>query len=139
MKPVYQTRFGGADAPEEQQGNCMQAALASAFELELDEAPDFTGHIVNGKWYEILQSWLAERNMVLIPMGVGGGHPPGIHLMACKSTTLPNPDDGHVVVIQDGNVIHNPRMGSRDTRIERCAISKADPPTSGQKGGANSH
>jgi len=92
MKPVYQTRFGGSAAPEEEQGNCMQAALASIFEIALEDAPDFTGEIVNGRWHLYLDRWLAVRNLELVV--VAAGTPPvEAHYIQCvNSTTLPDGD-----------------------------------------------
>ena len=118
MKAVYQTRFGGSDAPEDEQGNCLQAALASIFEVELEQVPDFAGEIKNGHWFLILERWLATMNLCLYPALRSSGHPMGLHLMVCKSTTLANPDDGHVVVIENGRVVHNPHP--RATSIGEC-------------------
>lgn len=109
MKPVYQTRFGGSSAPEGEQGNCMQAALASIFEVLLEDAPDFTGEIVNGSWYMHLDEWLATRNLELIVMPAGTGiSPVQAHYIQCvKSTTLAA-GDGHIVVALNGKVVHDP-------------------------------
>ncbi|MCH6575571.1 MAG: hypothetical protein IH795_10285, partial [Bacteroidetes bacterium] len=38
--PVNQTKFGGSDAPIEEQGDCFRACLASILELALDEVFD---------------------------------------------------------------------------------------------------
>ena len=112
MKPIFQTKFGGAEAPEEEQGNCMAACLASIFEVGLEEVPDFAGNIANGKWFEIAQEWLAQRNLSLWCTEMK--YPPrGIHIRDVKSTTLANPDDGHVVVCEDGNVVHDPNPRSK--------------------------
>ena len=109
MKPVFQTKFGGSDAPEAKQGNCMQAAIASLFEIELAEVPDFAGTIVNGKWFLLLERWLKERNLELVTVAVKGTLPPmnGYYLTAVESTTLKK-GDGHLVVCQNGQVIHDP-------------------------------
>ncbi|KKL84801.1 hypothetical protein LCGC14_1961060, partial [marine sediment metagenome] len=37
MKPIYQTRFAGPDAPVAEQGNCFAACLASILECSLEE------------------------------------------------------------------------------------------------------
>ncbi len=113
MIPVYQTKFGGSDDPEEDQGNCMQACIASILEIPLGEAPDFTGKIVNGEWYTYLISWLAERNLGLMFTKIKEGAPPGIHMVGAESTNLPDPDDGHMMVVQDGKVIHNPHPDNK--------------------------
>ncbi len=115
MKPIFMTKFGGAEAPEEEQGNCMAACLASLFELELDDVPDFGGKINNGTWYGILNVWLAQRNLelsfypvknVILPML-------GYYMLAVKSTTLKNPNDGHMVIAQNGTVVHDPNPNAK--------------------------
>jgi hypothetical protein len=60
MKPIYQTRFGGSEAPGEEQGNCFAACLASVFECALEDVPDFAGTIVDGRWFGIITEWLWE-------------------------------------------------------------------------------
>ena len=129
MKPVLQTRFGGSDAPENEQGDCMRAAIASAFEIELAEVPDFAGQINNGSWFLTLERWLANRNLALYVVPASSGHPMGFHLAATKSTTLAKESDGHVVVIGDGNVVHdpNPRSSRIGEREEYWAFVCLDP------------
>ncbi len=109
------SKFGGSEAPEEEQGNCMAACLASLFELELSEVPDFAGKIVNGKWYVILNVWLAKRNLELSFYPAKGTVPPmqGYYMLAVKSTTLKNPDDGHMVIAQNGQVVHDPNPNAK--------------------------
>jgi len=109
MRRVMQTKFGGADAPEAEQGNCMAACLASIFECSLEDVPDFAGSIVGGGWFFHLQKWLAERNLSLLmlpakPIDV----PAGYAMAAVKSMTLANPDDGHMVVVNNGTLAHDP-------------------------------
>ena len=108
MKPVYQTKFGGSSDPPEEQGNCLAACLASIFELTLDEVPDFGEHLDNGTWFTILQQWLSKRNLYMFTWTLESGYPLGIHMLATKSTYLANPDDGHLVVIDNGRIVHNP-------------------------------
>jgi len=45
MKPVYQTVI------DPDKGNCMQAALASLFELELEEVPDFVTSDISFEYF----------------------------------------------------------------------------------------
>ena len=129
MKPVFQTKFGGPDAPESEQGNCLAAALASVFEVGLDEVPDLTGHINDGSWYHIILDWLAKRNLTLTVVKLESGHPMGIHLMPCLSTTLNIPGDDHVVVIENGNTVHDPNPNAREhgRPIEYWVFAALDP------------
>lgn len=110
MKPVYQTRFGGPNDPEHEQGNCMQAALASIFEVRLDDAPDFTGEIVSGKWFLRLEAWLAVRNLELVIVGQGAHFIPPVegHYIQCLESTTLGPGEGHTVVAENGQVVHDP-------------------------------
>lgn len=45
MRPVMQTTFAAKDDGGEwlARGNCLQAALASLFDLDLDDVPHFVG------------------------------------------------------------------------------------------------
>ena len=111
MKPIFQTKFGGSDAPEAEQGDCIRACLASIFEISLAEAPDFAGEINNGKWFLHLERWLAERNLELIILPLAALAAPPLYapyLEGRKSTTLSVPSDGHVVVCVNGTVVHDP-------------------------------
>ena len=119
MKPVFQTKFGGSDHDEEEQGNCIQACLASIFEIELEEAPDFTGEIKNGKWWDHMQEWLAKRNLAVMGIDICSPPPPGIGIMSCKSIKLKDPEDGHVVVVKDGKIIHNPTEDATEVGEKR--------------------
>lgn len=58
MKPVNQT------ITDSQRGNCLQAAVASLFELELDEVPHFIDY--GEEWWSVLQDWAAQHNLVVM-------------------------------------------------------------------------
>jgi len=96
VKPVMQTVFDVV------KGNCLQASLASALEVPLEEVPDLAEH---DDWYEAMNEWLRETYGVeLVCIPTGGWAPPGIHLTG---------GDGgrgleHVVVGKNGVMIHNP-------------------------------
>ena len=137
MIPVFQTKFGGADAPEDEQGNCMAACLASIFELKLSEIPDFAASgIKSGGWFLHLQRWLTDRNLSLLmlpakPIDV----PAGYAMAAVDSETLPNPKDGHMVVVNNGILAHDPnpnaKRGPDDYNVtEYYAFTVRDPASS---------
>ena len=112
MEPVFQTKFGGSEAPESEQGNCYAACLASIFEVGLEDVPDFTGTIMGGGWFFVLQKWLKARNLSLLILDVGTKFidlPAGYSIASVKSHTLANPDDGHVVVLHNGQLVHDPQ------------------------------
>jgi len=111
MIPVYQTKFGGSDAPEEEQGNCLAASLASIFELKLEEVPDFTGEINDGRWFIHLSDWLMRRNLYIVELTTNS-EILGYHLIVADSMNLSNADDKHMLVGYNGKPVHNPRENS---------------------------
>jgi hypothetical protein len=106
MKPVYQTKFGGPSAPREEQGNCMQAVLASVFELPLEQAFNAVDY-GDDDWYEHLQEWLAGRGLYFQCFIPEAEPPPGYHLIGGKGPT----GIQHVVVGKGGAVVHDPVPG----------------------------
>ena len=107
MKPVHQTTFGGEDAPESEQGNCMAACLASIFECTLADVPDFTGSIVSGGWFFHLQKWLATRNLSLLMLRRPAVDIPAGFAMASVDSETLGPG-AHMVVLEAGKVVHDP-------------------------------
>jgi len=115
MKKVYQTTFGGLDAPKEKQGNCWQACVASILEIPLDEAFDcrpYWGQ-TDGKWFDRFNEWLAKYGLTCIAMdhteekGLPSSPFLGYHIAEFTSCTLKN-GEGHVCVIHNGEVVHDP-------------------------------
>lgn len=103
MKPVYQTKFGGQNAPPEEWGNCMQAAIASALELPLDDVPDF---VAEDDWWDKQCGFLKRFGLTLEAIDPSSiSAPEGIHL-----TQGAGPREGtqHVVVGKDGELLHDP-------------------------------
>ena len=133
MKPVYQTRFGGSDAPEAEQGNCMAACLASIFEVSLDEIPDFAGSITGGGWFFRLQEWLKVQNLSLLMLPASPFDlPTGYAMAAVLSRILAKPEDGHMIVVKNGLPVHDPnrqvpRRVDEYTVTEYWAFTVIDP------------
>lgn len=50
MKPVHQTKFGG-------EGNCLNACLASIFEVPIESLPEWDEH---SNWYEVLTRYMVD-------------------------------------------------------------------------------
>ncbi len=117
MKPVFQTKFGGADAPEEDQGNCMAACLASIFEVGLDGVPDFIGQIESGKWWFTLSEWLKARNLAILMIKTPAFDvPAGFAMAGVDSETLLDDrggKDGHMVVVNGGQLAHDPNPNAK--------------------------
>ena len=125
MKPVPQTLFGGSDAPENEQGNCMAACLASIFDVGLEDVPNFAGSIVSGGWFVTLQDWLRARNLSILmlpasPLDV----PAGYAMAAVLSKTLSKPEDGHMVVVRNGLLVHDPNPNSAATRLDAYVVTE---------------
>lgn len=119
MKPVDQTRFGGPLDPPETRGNCMEACVASIFELSLDDVPALEGD----DWAAPLRRWLQARGLDCVTVGRpddGKGFgafdldawgvlavPSRFHRMSTGEPAL------HAVVWRAGKVEHDPSSRSR--------------------------
>jgi len=107
MKPVMQTKFG---VPW---GNCLQACIASIFEISIEDAPDF-GDICEDddnkprrSWWRILQNWCAERNMAVVQVTAGSAWiPENAYLIAGGKS--PRGEFNHAVVWYGGKIVHDP-------------------------------
>lgn len=107
MRPVHQDQFLVEDDDGEnvQRGNCLQAALATVFDLPLDEVPHFVAMPAD-VWWSALERWLAERNIAVNWLPQPPWYPLGAYyLMTGKS---PRGDFKHVVVCRNGDLIHDP-------------------------------
>lgn len=103
MKPVNQTRFGD-------DGNCVQACLASLFNLELSDVPHFIDEEVAAGhgWYWAMQLW-SMRKFSLYPvnLAVGGGHTAIVDGYYCVSG-LSHRGRQHMCIAKNGVIIHDP-------------------------------
>lgn len=61
MKPIFQNKLHGGDV----KGNCMQACLASVFELPLDQVPSFE-MMERTEWRAAFDVWLNEQGYSLV-------------------------------------------------------------------------
>ena len=109
MKPVFQTKFG---VPE---GNCFAACLASVFEIELDEVPDFG---IADDWYIKFSDWMKVRfdirplELHIPAMSRQNWKPNGYHLISGVGSR----GIYHSVVGLDGVAVHDPFPGGIDLR-----------------------
>lgn len=151
MTPVLQTKFG--TDPEkvsdlDELGNCVQAAVAALFELELDQVPHFvTTPGDEGEWWEAMRWWARERGSDFAYVAAGPGvlrsdaieisgerrrwPADGIVIAAGES---PRGPWGHVVLVdRDGNVVHDPHplgngAGLVSTEGYYVVVDPYDPP-----------
>lgn len=104
MKPVMQT-IGG---PEN--GNCLQACMASLLGLCLEEVPHF---VLEDNWVHALDAWLKQFDLqsvavdlnIMRQQGEDMWKPYGYHLIVGKS---PRADCQHAVVGYNGEMVHDP-------------------------------
>lgn len=106
MIPVHQTitAASGADLP----GNCLQAAVASIFELPLDAVPHF---VTYPNWPLKLRRWSASFGLYPLDLGVTADdpwlhHTPAHHVLIGGSPRLPG--EAHAVVGFAGEIVHDP-------------------------------
>ena len=108
MIKIYQTKFGGIDAPIGKRGNCWQASVASILELPLEEVPDIQEWDEGLHWFDEFRKWLEQYGLGAIGLATGGNITiQGYHIMECKSTTLEK-GEMHVVVGLNQEVVHDP-------------------------------
>lgn len=92
---VPQTRLG-------EQGNCIQACLASFFGLPIEEALEVED---DDNWFAKVQEWCLRRGyLALCVQATVPIKPVGVHFMGGDSAR----GFGHLVVAQDGQMIHDP-------------------------------
>ena len=120
MIKYYQDRFGGKDAPIEQQGNCFQACVATVLQMPLEEAFDCCFHEDDGKWFDEFNEWLEQYGLGCIWLETpkdnkpGMTALPGIHIVECMSKTLYQ-GERHVVVVKEGwELLHDPHPDAKE-------------------------
>lgn len=112
MKGVLQTQFeipkDRLDVAPERTGNCFQAALASVFEVGLEDVPHFMALPPSVDWWEALQAWLRERGLCAIYIDAKADtmtpQYAGYYLSSGKSPR----GSGHTVVAYQGKMVHDP-------------------------------
>lgn len=114
MKPIFQTKL---HVPGVQDGNCFAAAIASLFEVDLEEVPSFVEFQGPLAWWDAARAWCRARDFDIARINALSDVqrwscvPPGDHALA----TIPSPrgDWLHTVVIdRHGTVVHDPYPGA---------------------------
>ncbi len=110
VTPVKQDTFVPAGATPESlevpgsvRGNCLQACVASIFDLPLDQVPHF---VAQQNWWGSLEAWLGERGLVPIWVPRGDVFPWNAHYLATGNS--PRGPFKHVVVERNGEMVHDP-------------------------------
>jgi hypothetical protein len=93
--------------PQGRQGNCWQTAIASVLDLELEEVPHFAQIDVDDgeHWWIGTWNWLQDRDMTLTPIR---DHLYNDEYYLVTGPSPRNPDLAHVVVYQNGMMVHDP-------------------------------
>lgn len=106
MKPVMQTLFHDKDGT----GNCFEACIASIFEMDLKDVPNFHGD----NWFGDFWKWLKEKGYTSygslynekIENYKGGVD--GYFIVAGESPRGKHIKGGHAVVYKNGIMVHDP-------------------------------
>lgn len=102
MKPVNQDQYG---KNAKYYGNCLQACVASLFELPLEAVPHFM--LFKDKWWEALYLFIQSINYELL--GFVDGEPPHNGQYYIVSIDFGEQYDfGHSVIFKDGKITHDP-------------------------------
>lgn len=101
MIGIYQTRHN----------NCVAACVASVFELELSQVPDFDPMT----WGEELVEWLLPKGLCFVNIAFAHEYvPQGYSLGTTKAGSAFPPDYKHCVVCKDGKIVWCPKIGTVD-------------------------
>lgn len=106
MKPVMQTLFYDKDRT----GNCFEACLASIFEMDLKDVPNFHGK----NWFVEFWEWLKTKGYTtdgsLYNENIENynGGVDGYFIVAGESPRGKHIKGGHAVVYKNGKLAHDP-------------------------------
>lgn len=99
MKPVDQSKTLDAG----QRGNCLAASLASIFEIELTQVPEFE-ELPPGQWKTHLADWVASKGQMIVKRPPGDYNPDQYYI----AVGLSKRGVRHATVALDGAVVHCP-------------------------------
>lgn len=106
MIPLHQTYFYGGNEKGIIRGNCWQTAIASVLEQPLDSVPHFVQADEEGieNWWTYTINWLWNRGYEMFRINR--------HLYTNEyyfvSGKSPRGDYHHVVIYQNGRMVHDP-------------------------------
>lgn len=132
MIPVLQDVFYMPGLPEEEQrGNCWPSCLASIMEKSLAEVPGFFGE----DWWSRSQAWVESQGWEIsfFPLEFTDWQnkfdetiePNEFYIVGGKS---PRGDFRHVVIYQNGKMVHDPHFSQEDVQDpdEAFILRRAD-------------
>lgn len=100
MKPVLQTHT------KPPVGNCFAACVASIFEVEIVDVPNFLGGA--GKWWTDWCAWLAGHNIYMSSFELTPGVRPWAHTWTIATVDSRRGDWKHAVVFFGSSLQHDP-------------------------------
>ena len=106
MTPLTQTYFYGGYEEGRTRGNCWQTAIASVLDLPLETVPHFVQAHEDGvmDWWAYTLGWLNHHGYVMYSLD-RHVYTNEYYLVTGKS---PRGDFYHVVVYQNGKMVHDP-------------------------------
>jgi len=115
VRPITQTSTATGEGGK--WGNCLQAAVASALELDLDQVPHFVqDHHDHGRhWWSAVLDFLDRHGMRLAD--ADPEHPPAGELCLAVGTSPRGPEIRHAVLLRDGALAWDPHP-SRDGLVD---------------------
>ncbi len=120
MLKYYQDRFGGKDAPIEEQGNCFQACVATILQIPLEEAYSCVGIQDEGDWLDDFNKWLEQYGISVVYFFNSKENPlkmtelKGYCIAELMSTTLYQ-GERHVVVMHGHyELFHDPNPHAKE-------------------------
>lgn len=120
MIKIYQTRYG------KKEGNCFQAALASLFELKLEEVPDFCNiySTETEEWYKEFLKWLHKKGYSSVPLCYSDIEKCPLRYKNCILLVTGKNQNGvnHCVVYKNGKPIHNPNKNCKGIKPKTMDI-----------------
>lgn len=131
VKPVMQTKRGGADVAPEERGDCWSACLASILEVPIEAVAIPHSDDPDWHWWDASREALAPHGCYpcyadkrVYPDGYWIAQVPSLNL-----GTLPNGQPvPHVIVMRTGEVAHDPSLGERyavGTSVEDLNVTGA--------------
>lgn len=108
-------------------GDCWRAAIACILEQDVEQVPHFVQMDEDGiaDWWDASSEWLNERGYELLPQFFNNFKEDEFYLVTGKS---PRGDFDHVVVYQNGKMVHDPHPSGDGIEDEKafCSI-RANP------------
>lgn len=103
-------------------GDCYRTVLACLLDMERDDVPHFVNTMNYQQWEQAVQpkydAWLSEHGVMELAIPITGDldsvlemqKSRGTHGYPCQLTGTSRTGCNHVVIVQDGKIIHDPSL-----------------------------